>query len=70
MPDWVHIVHKDLPETLDAPPQVTREAYDDVWKANGWRLAPKSAIPEVVEIPGDISPPSPPSKSQATKKRR
>lgn len=68
MPEWVFIVHASSPDA--DPALVTKEAYEEVHKPNGWRLAPKSAIPEAVEIPGDTSPPSPVSKPPATKKRR
>lgn len=68
MPEWVFIVH---PSSAKEPPAlVTKEAYEEVHKANGWRLAPKSAIPEAVEIPGDTSPPVSPAKPRATKKAR
>lgn len=68
MPEWVFVVHPSSPKA--DPALVTKEAYEEVHKANGWRLAPKSAIPEAVEIPGDTSPPVSPVKSKSTKKRR
>ncbi|MDP9144529.1 MAG: hypothetical protein M3N43_07510 [Actinomycetota bacterium] len=65
MPEWVHIVHASVPESYDAPPLVTREAYDEVWKGNGWRLAPKIELAD----DGAPLPLERPKKPTATKKR-
>ena len=38
MPEWVQMVHVAVPESQDDPPLVTKEAFDEVWKKNGWKL--------------------------------
>ena len=38
MPEWVQMINPSVPESADAPPLVTREAFDEVWKATGWEL--------------------------------
>lgn len=65
MPEWVHVVHKDLPETLEALPLVTRESYE-LMKENGWRLASKATVEAAFE-PTE-TPAAKPHKS-ASKKR-
>lgn len=38
---WVFITH---PKVDADPARVTRDAYENCWKARGWKLATKSAV--------------------------
>jgi hypothetical protein len=49
MSKQVAMVHPDLEHTKEAPVLVSEESFEQVWKARGWKLAPKKVQPETEE---------------------
>ena len=46
MAEKVAMVHPDLPNTKDNPRIESKEGFEMVWKAKGWKLAPKADQPD------------------------
>lgn len=67
MSEWVQMIHPDSKVMAGAePPLVTKEAFDQVWKKNGWKLASKGKA--AVDEPPAETPAAPvtPRKSTST----
>lgn len=45
----VAMVHPDLENTKESPVVVSESSFETVWKAAGWKLAPKKDQPEIEE---------------------